>query len=249
MWSVTRDQPCPGRPGGAVQATCSGVDQQPFDFTNTFKTFGRAKMSTPTPGQKYAIKPGDTLFSIATAAYGAANASQGVTAIETANPGLNPTDLQAGQEINIPILGGTGRPAPAPAHPTPGQQYAIKSGDTLFSIATAAYGAANATPGVTAIEAANPGLNPTALQAAPCPAHARPAYAIRHRRHPLQHRHDRLRRSQRQPGVTAIETANPGSTHDLQAGQEINIPVLGGTSRPAAKAGQRAIKFKRYWQL
>ena len=121
-------------------------------------------MSTPTPGQKYAIRPGDTLFSIATAAYGAANASQGVTAIEAANPGINPTALQAGQEINIPALSGTGTPPPGPAGtPTPGQQYAIKPGDTLFSIATTAYGAANATQGVTAIEAANPGINPTAL--------------------------------------------------------------------------------------
>src|SRR5271165_1217526 len=135
-------------------------------ISNTFKTFGRAKMSTPTPGQKYAIRPGDTLFSIATAAYGAANASQGVTAIEAANPGINPTALQAGQEINIPALSGTGTPPPGPAGtPTPGQQYAIKPGDTLFSIATTAYGAANATQGVTAIEAANPGINPTALQA------------------------------------------------------------------------------------
>jgi uncharacterized protein YkwD len=111
MWSVTRDQPCPGGPGGTAQATCSGVDQQPFDFTNTFKTFGRAQMSTPTPGQKYAIKPGDTLFSIATAAYGAASADRGVTAIEAANPGIIPTALQVGQQINIPVLDG---PAPPP---------------------------------------------------------------------------------------------------------------------------------------
>ena len=114
-------------------------------------------MSTPTPGQQYTIQSGDTLFSIATAAYGASNADQGVTAIEKANPGLNPTALQIGQQINIPAL-------PAPTPPTPGQQYTIQSGDTLFSIATAAYGASNADQGVTAIEKANPGLNPTALQ-------------------------------------------------------------------------------------
>ncbi len=125
MWSVTRDQPCPGGSGSAAQATCSGVDQQPFDFTNTFKTFGRAKMSTPTPGQKYAIKPGDTLFSIATAAYGAANATPGVTAIEMANPGINPTALQAGQEINIPILGGTGGTPPGQGGLTSDQIQAI----------------------------------------------------------------------------------------------------------------------------
>lgn len=38
MWSANRDQSCPDGPGGAAQPTCSGVDQQPFDFTNIFKT-------------------------------------------------------------------------------------------------------------------------------------------------------------------------------------------------------------------
>ena len=129
--------------------------------------------TSPVPGQPYTIRSGDTLNSIATAAYGAANATAGVTAIENANPGIYPNDLQIGQQINIPVLGGTGPPVP-------GQPYTIRSGDTLNSIATAAYGAANATAGVTAIENANPGINP----------------------------------------------------NDLQIGQQINIPVLGGTSPP-----------------
>ena len=253
MWSVTRDQPCPGGPGGAAQATCSGVDQQPFDFTNTFKTFGRAKMSTPTPGQKYAIKPGDTLFSIATAAYGAANATPGVTAIEAANPGLNPTALQVGQEINIPVLGGTG--TTGTGTPTPGQQYAIKSGDTLFSIATAAYGAANASPGVTAIEAANPGLNPTALQVGqeitipvlggtgttgtgtgtPTPGQQ---YAIKSGDTLFSIATAAYGAANATQGVTAIEAANPGlNPTALQVGQEINIPVLGGTGTTGQGGG------------
>jgi mannan endo-1,4-beta-mannosidase len=62
--------------------------------------------------QEYTIQPGDTLDSIATAAYGAANADTGVAAIEAANPGIDPNDLQIGQEIMIPVLGGTGAPAP-----------------------------------------------------------------------------------------------------------------------------------------
>ena len=240
MWSVTRDQPCPGGPGGAAQATCSGVDQQPFDFTNTFKTFGRANMSTPTPGQKYAIRPGDTLFSIATAAYGAANASQGVTAIEAANSGLNPTDLQAGQQINIPVLGGTG--TTGTGQPTPGQPYTIKPGDTLFSIATAAYGAANASQGVTAIEAANSGLNPTDLQAGqqinipvlggtgttgtgqPTPGQP---YTIKPGDTLFSIATAAYGAANASQGVTAIEAANSGlNPTDLQAGQQINIPIL-----------------------
>jgi len=48
--------------------------------------------------------------------------------------------------------------------PTPGQQYTIQSGDTLNKIATAAYGAADTGPGVTAIERANPTIVPDDLQ-------------------------------------------------------------------------------------
>ena len=68
--------------------------------------------SPPVPGQPYTIQSGDTLNSIATAAYGASNADAGVTAIENANPGINPNDLQIGQQIKIPVLGGTGAPVP-----------------------------------------------------------------------------------------------------------------------------------------
>ena len=37
MWSSTRDQQCPGAP--SVSATCSGVTQAPWAFTNIFKPF------------------------------------------------------------------------------------------------------------------------------------------------------------------------------------------------------------------
>ncbi|CAN5719169.1 hypothetical protein BH10CHL1_BH10CHL1_00560 [soil metagenome] len=37
MWSMTRDQQCPGNP--SVSATCSGITQSPWDFTNIFKSF------------------------------------------------------------------------------------------------------------------------------------------------------------------------------------------------------------------
>jgi LysM domain len=60
--------------------------------------------STPTPGQEYAVQPGDTLYNIATVAYGGATAGHGVTAIEAANPGIDANDLQIGQQIYIPVL-------------------------------------------------------------------------------------------------------------------------------------------------
>ncbi|MDT3442945.1 MULTISPECIES: cellulose binding domain-containing protein [unclassified Pseudofrankia] len=36
MWSLTRDQPCPGGPADFAQATCSSLDQQPLEFTRIF---------------------------------------------------------------------------------------------------------------------------------------------------------------------------------------------------------------------
>ena len=188
---------------------------------------------SPVPGQPYTIQSGDTLNSIATAAYGPANADAGVTAIENANPGINPDDLQIGQEINIPVLGRTGGPVP-------GQPYTIQSGDTLNSIATAAYGPANADAGVTAIENANPGINPDDLQIGQeinIPVLGRTGGPVPGQPYTIQSG-DTLNSiataaygpANADAGVTAIENANPGiNPDDLQIGQEINIPVLGGT--------------------
>jgi len=36
MWSLTRDQPCPGGPADYAQATCSSLAQQPLEFTRIF---------------------------------------------------------------------------------------------------------------------------------------------------------------------------------------------------------------------
>jgi chitinase len=65
---------------------------------------GGTGTGAPTPGQPYTVQAGDTLYSIATAAYGAADAGQGVTGLEAANPGIDPDDLQIGQVIYVPVL-------------------------------------------------------------------------------------------------------------------------------------------------
>ena len=59
--------------------------------------------STPTVGQDYVIKSGDSLFSIASAAYGEANAQNGVNKIKEAN-NLENNSITAGQKIQIPKL-------------------------------------------------------------------------------------------------------------------------------------------------
>ena len=57
----------------------------------------------PTVGQDYVIKSGDSLFSIASAAYGEANAQNGVNKIKEAN-NLENNNIAAGQNIQIPKL-------------------------------------------------------------------------------------------------------------------------------------------------
>lgn len=66
---------------------------------NNNATTGR----TPTVGQDYVIKSGDSLFSIASAAYGEANAQNGVNKIKEAN-NLENNNITSGQKIQIPKL-------------------------------------------------------------------------------------------------------------------------------------------------
>lgn len=63
-----------------------------------------AQVSTnPTVGQDYVIKAGDSLFVIASTAYGEANAQAGVDKIKEAN-NIDNNNIAAGQRIQIPRL-------------------------------------------------------------------------------------------------------------------------------------------------
>lgn len=57
------------------------------------------------PGQTYTIKSGDTLWKIAQA-YGVS-----LTSLETANPGIDPANLQPGQMLQVPAASGAGTTA------------------------------------------------------------------------------------------------------------------------------------------
>ena len=67
----------------------------------------------------YIIKPGDTLYKIALAYH------VSVASILTANPGINPNYLWVGQHICVPL-----------GCPSGYSTYTVKSGDSLFSIAS-----------------------------------------------------------------------------------------------------------------
>lgn len=101
--------------------------------------------SCPPGSRAYIIRYGDTLYSIAI------RFNTTVDAIMAANPGINPYNLFVGQVICIPG-------APPVTCPTGTTAYVIVAGDTLYSIAIRY----NTT--VNAIIAANPGINPNALQ-------------------------------------------------------------------------------------
>lgn len=102
----------------------------------------------PAGSSQYVIRSGDTLFQLAN------RFNTTVAAILALNPGLDPNALQVGRIICIP-----GVPTPPPSTcPTGTFPYVIRSGDSFFSLANRF----NTT--VAAIQAANPGVNPNALQ-------------------------------------------------------------------------------------
>ena len=72
--------------------------------TNTEKSESSGVVSTtPVAGQDYMIKSGDSLFVIASKAYGEANAQNGVEKIKEAN-NISNNNIAAGQKIQIPKL-------------------------------------------------------------------------------------------------------------------------------------------------
>jgi LysM repeat protein len=99
-----------------------------------------AQQTPPCPGGTlYHIQPGDT-FNVLAARFGVT-----AEAIIAANPGVNPRNLQIGQQVCIP-----GQPD---CH-----YYQIRPGDTFFYLSQL-FGITSAT-----LQAANPGVDPNRLQ-------------------------------------------------------------------------------------
>ncbi|MCR4420126.1 MAG: LysM peptidoglycan-binding domain-containing protein [Clostridia bacterium] len=102
------------------------------------------------PGTRaYRIRSGDTLYSLARR-FGTT-----VEAIQEANPGINPLNLQINQLICIPTVIRPPRPRRCPAGSF---AYVIRAGDTFYSLARRF----NTT--VESIQALNPGVDPNRLQ-------------------------------------------------------------------------------------
>lgn len=120
-----------------------------------------ARQAPPAPQpaperREYVIKKDDRLEDIALAFLGDKNAWRDIV---KANPGLRPTKMQVGERIVIPARGAPERSAPQPA--ASADEYVIKKGDVLESIALAKLGKRSLWR---AIADANPGLEPKDLQ-------------------------------------------------------------------------------------
>ncbi len=89
----------------------------------------------------HTIQSGDTLFKIALKYYDNGNQSN---LIQNANPGLDPSNLKIGQQLQIPF-----------------GQYTVRPGDTLVKIAERLHNDANKS---TLIQSLNPGIDPTYLE-------------------------------------------------------------------------------------
>ena len=113
---------------------------------NKYETLKRC----PSGSFVYTIKSGDTLYKLAI------TYNTTVEAITRLNPGINPNNLQIGQQICIPG-GGTG-PGPAPSCPRGTFRYTIKSGDTIYKLSI------KYKTTVEAILRVNPGIDPMNLQ-------------------------------------------------------------------------------------
>lgn len=175
-------------------------------------------------GTVYTIVAGDTLFALAR------RFNTTVQAITNANPGINPNSLQIGQQICIPV-------APTPGTCPGGFTYAVRAGDTFFSIARR-FGTT-----VSALQAANPGIDPNRLQigqqiCVPAPAPAPGTcpggflYTIRSG--------DTFFSLASRFGVTlqALTSANPGvDPNRLQIGQQICIPAPAPVPTPGTCPG------------
>ncbi|KAL2070348.1 hypothetical protein VTL71DRAFT_13374 [Oculimacula yallundae] len=180
--------------------------------------------------EKYTIQSGDTFTTIA------AKIGVSVKALEDANSGVNPNNLQIGAQINVPSSLNP-VPSPAPSQPAQvsisGSIYTIQAGDTFSTIA--------AVLGTTAavIQAANPGVNPNTLQVgsfinvpprskpAPVPSPTQPSPALGNK-YTIQ-AGDTYGSIAAKLGITVVslQSANPGvNPNALQIGSQINIPTI-----------------------
>lgn len=135
------------------------------ETVRTVNTPAVPKASTPkTPRipapkvERYQVKPGDTLSSIAESWFGDPNRW---SAIVEANPGMNPNRLKIGQLLRMPSKTAS---APATVVSSIGRTWTVRSGDSLSSIATRFFGTSRNWRAIYEANKAAIGSDPAALK-------------------------------------------------------------------------------------
>lgn len=184
----------------------------------TDEMFGFRQVVSCPNGTLYTIRAGDTFYVLAQR-YGTT-----VSAIAAANPGVDPNRLRIGQQICIPVA--PPGPPPTPECPAETNVYIIQSGDTYYRLAQR-FGTT-----VSAIAAANPGVDPNRLQVGqriciPGMAPPVPECPTGTIAYTIQSGDTYFRLAERfGTTVSAIAAANPGvDPNRLRVGQRICIPV------------------------
>ena len=136
----------------AIQRANPGVNPNALRVGQVICVPGRAPDGAPgacpAGTRPYVIRSGDTFFALAQR-FGTT-----VAELQRVNPGVNPNALRIGQTICVPAAA----PPGGPACPRGSAPYVIRSGDTFFALAQR-FGVS-----VADLQAANPGVNPNALQ-------------------------------------------------------------------------------------
>lgn len=177
---------------------------------------------------QYTIVSGDTFFSIGK------KLGVSVAALEQANPGVNPSNLQIGQTINVPSDSLSTSDSNSRSSSST-FTYVILSGDTFFSISKK-FGVS-----VSALEQVNRGVNPQNLQIGQVitiPNNNRIAatndFRVASSKYTVVAGDTFFSIGQKLGlSVADIEQANPGvNPENLQIGQVITIPGNNGQSQP-----------------
>jgi nucleoid-associated protein YgaU len=148
----------PVGPGSLQPSTTYGETVLP-GATSATSPFGAGPATAPTlvaGPRDYTIRKGDTPSGIAARELGS---SGRVSEILALNPGLDPKRLQIGQVLKLPAAGAA---VPAAAASTTGRTYAVKAGDSFWSIAQSQLGDGSRHAEIAAL---NPGVDPMRLAA------------------------------------------------------------------------------------
>jgi nucleoid-associated protein YgaU len=128
-----------GPPGAGLRETTAGAEAPPRESATSPRPDVASRLEglrKPAMGSKYTIQLGDTLIDIAREHYGQ---DRYWTAIQEANPDVDPQSLQPGQVIVLPpkaqVVAGRARPTTQRQRGADRATYVVEEGDTLIAIA------------------------------------------------------------------------------------------------------------------